>query len=62
MFEQGSKAQLEEVWEKEDHFDPENFDPKTFFYKHGNVLNVIYVDFPINVVGLYLNCGFFLAK
>ncbi|KAL5290801.1 NUCB2 family protein [Megaselia abdita] len=30
----GNKAQLEEVWEKQDHMDPEDFDPKTFFMMH----------------------------
>ncbi|KAJ8682116.1 hypothetical protein QAD02_017908 [Eretmocerus hayati] len=29
----GSKKQLEEVWEKQDHMDQE-FDPRTFFYLH----------------------------
>ena len=31
---QGSKDQLEEVWE-EDGLDREDFDPKTFFFMHG---------------------------
>lgn len=31
----GNKAQLEEVWEKQDHMDPADFDPKTFFMMHG---------------------------
>ncbi|XP_057334542.1 nucleobindin-2 isoform X3 [Microplitis mediator] len=30
----GSKKQLEEVWEKEDHMDRNDFDPKTFFFMH----------------------------
>ncbi|XP_033330765.1 nucleobindin 1 isoform X4 [Megalopta genalis] len=30
----GSKQQLEEVWEKQDHMEPEDFNPKTFFYMH----------------------------
>ncbi|KZC04767.1 Nucleobindin-2 [Dufourea novaeangliae] len=30
----GSKQQLEEVWEKQDHMDPKDFNPKTFFYMH----------------------------
>ncbi|XP_052067480.1 nucleobindin-2-like isoform X2 [Mytilus californianus] len=30
----GSKAQLEEVWEKNDEMDKDNFDPKTFFMMH----------------------------
>uniref|UniRef100_T1GGX7 NUCB1-like N-terminal domain-containing protein n=1 Tax=Megaselia scalaris TaxID=36166 RepID=T1GGX7_MEGSC len=30
----GNKAQLEEVWEKQDHMDPEDFDPKSFFMMH----------------------------
>lgn len=30
----GSKDQLEEVWEKQDHMDPQDFDPKTFFMLH----------------------------
>lgn len=31
----GNKAQLEEVWEKQDHMDSADFDPKTFFMMHG---------------------------
>ncbi|XP_076622787.1 nucleobindin 1 isoform X2 [Colletes latitarsis] len=30
----GSKQQLEEVWEKQDHMDTEDFNPKTFFFLH----------------------------
>ncbi|XP_058055990.1 nucleobindin-2 [Anopheles bellator] len=30
----GNKAQLEEVWEKQDHMDAQDFDPKTFFMLH----------------------------
>ncbi|VDI68176.1 nucleobindin [Mytilus galloprovincialis] len=30
----GSKAQLEDVWEKNDEMDRDNFDPKTFFMMH----------------------------
>lgn len=32
----GSKQQLEEVWEKQDHMENQEFNPKTFFYLHGN--------------------------
>lgn len=28
------KAQLEQVWEEEDHMDKQDFDPKTFFAMH----------------------------
>lgn len=31
----GNKAQLEEVWQEQDHMDPTDFDPKTFFMMHG---------------------------
>lgn len=31
----GNKAQLEEVWQEQDHMDPSDFDPKTFFMMHG---------------------------
>lgn len=31
----GSKQQLEEVWEKQDHMETQDFNPKTFFYLHG---------------------------
>lgn len=31
----GNKAQLEEVWEKQDHMEAADFDPKTFFMLHG---------------------------
>lgn len=30
----GSKDQLEEVWEKQDHMDAQDFDPKKFFMMH----------------------------
>ncbi|XP_076681680.1 nucleobindin 1 isoform X2 [Andrena cerasifolii] len=30
----GSKQQLEEVWEKQDHMDGADFNPKTFFFMH----------------------------
>ncbi|XP_076450632.1 nucleobindin-2-like isoform X2 [Babylonia areolata] len=30
----GSKDQFEEVWEKEDHLEDQDFDPKTFFLMH----------------------------
>ncbi|KAL0118356.1 hypothetical protein PUN28_009180 [Cardiocondyla obscurior] len=30
----GSKQQLEEVWEKQDHMEDQDFDPKTFFHLH----------------------------
>ncbi|XP_058831274.1 nucleobindin-2 [Topomyia yanbarensis] len=30
----GNKAQLEEVWEKQDHMNGQDFDPKTFFMLH----------------------------
>ncbi|EDW19794.2 nucleobindin-2 isoform X1 [Drosophila mojavensis] len=30
----GNKAQLEEVWEKQDHMDKDDFNPKTFFSIH----------------------------
>ncbi|TGZ32754.1 nucleobindin-2 isoform X1 [Temnothorax longispinosus] len=30
----GSKQQLEEVWEKQDHMEDQEFNPKTFFYLH----------------------------
>ncbi|KAH9488906.1 Nucleobindin-2 [Bulinus truncatus] len=30
----GSKDQFEEVWEKVDHLEDQEFNPKTFFYKH----------------------------
>jgi hypothetical protein len=31
----GSKDQLEEVWKEEDHLEPEQFNPHTFFQLHG---------------------------
>ncbi|XP_020282154.1 nucleobindin-2 isoform X2 [Pseudomyrmex gracilis] len=30
----GSKQQLEEVWEKQDHMESQEFDPRTFFFLH----------------------------
>lgn len=44
----GSKDQLEEVWEKQDHMDVQDFDPKKFFMMHdvdGNGLIIILVQF-----------------
>ena len=35
---QGSRDQLEEVWEENDGMDREDFDPKTFFYMHGTAI------------------------
>ncbi|KAK6627197.1 hypothetical protein RUM44_009674 [Polyplax serrata] len=34
LHEPGSKPQLEEVWEKEDHMENQEFDPKVFFQLH----------------------------
>ncbi|PSN33491.1 Nucleobindin-2 [Blattella germanica] len=34
----GSKQQLEEVWEKQDHMESQEFNPKTFFHLHGEKL------------------------
>lgn len=31
----GHKAQLEEVWEQQDHMDKSDFNPKLFFRAHG---------------------------
>ena len=31
----GSKDQLEEVWQEQDHLEPESFNPQTFFKLHG---------------------------
>lgn len=35
---QGSVAQLQEVWEETDGLDPLEFNPKTFFKLHGQIL------------------------
>ena len=37
----GSKKQYEEVWEKQDHLEDQEFDVKTFFYLHGKDNNLI---------------------
>lgn len=34
----GNKAQLEEVWEQQDHLDKGEFNPKTFFMLHGRFI------------------------
>lgn len=34
---QGSKAQLEQVWEETDGLDAKDFDPRTFFKLHGTL-------------------------
>lgn len=39
FFPQGSKAQLEQVWEESDGLDKNDFDPKTFFKLHGKSSN-----------------------
>ncbi|KAF6038461.1 hypothetical protein EB796_003228 [Bugula neritina] len=36
----GNANQLKEVWEEEDHLDPEDFDPKVFFGLHGEKLGL----------------------
>ena len=35
-----SRKQLEDVWEKQDGLADADFDPKTFFFLHGNYLIV----------------------
>ena len=35
MYKPASKHQLEEVWEDDDGLKDEQFDPKTFFFLHG---------------------------
>lgn len=35
---QGSVAQLQEVWQETDGLDPHEFNPKTFFKLHGQIL------------------------
>ena len=40
---QGSKAQLEQVWEETDGLDPDDFDPKTFFKLHGENKVIIHL-------------------
>lgn len=37
-----SKKQFEEVWEKQDEMEGENFNPRTFFAIHGKNQNYIY--------------------
>lgn len=37
----GNKAQLEEVWEDQDHMKGLDFDPKTFFMMHGQYMIVL---------------------
>lgn len=50
----GHKAQLEEVWEKEDHMDQE-FDPKAFFMLHGECFLFTFIYF-------YLTFSLFLCS
>lgn len=38
---QGSKPQLEQVWEDQDHMPKEEFNPRTFFAFHGEFLSVL---------------------
>ncbi|EDX10900.1 GD12377 [Drosophila simulans] len=40
----GNKAQLEDVWEKQDHMDKNDFDPKTFFSIHDIAQELDYVN------------------
>lgn len=40
---QGSRDQLEEVWEESDNLNKDDFDPKTFFYLHGTLFTVFYI-------------------
>lgn len=42
MHHPGSKQQLEEVWEEQDHLSPDSFNPKTFFIMHGQYIYTSY--------------------
>lgn len=52
----GHKAQLEEVWEEQDHMD-QQFDPKTFFLLHGNLFL-----FKYKVINDYISKYFFRSR
>lgn len=41
MHHPGSRQQLEEVWEEQDHLSPDSFNPKTFFQLHGPYGNTL---------------------
>lgn len=41
----GSKQQLEEVWEKQDHMENEEFNPRTFFFFHGIIYYIFIMLF-----------------
>lgn len=45
----GNKAQLEDVWEKQDQLDKKDFDPQTFFVMHGKCSVKMATLFLINV-------------
>ena len=49
-----SKQQFEEVWEEDDGLKDEEFDPKTFFFLHGN--NVLYCKLHMHVYKMYTWC------
>lgn len=38
LYVQGSRDQLEEVWEETDNLNKDEFDPKTFFHLHGTLV------------------------
>lgn len=55
----GSKKQLEEVWEKQDEMEGENFNPRTFFAMHGKNFKVQFIQilsfFFIRVIKMCIN-------
>ncbi|XP_026477023.1 nucleobindin-2-like isoform X1 [Ctenocephalides felis] len=50
----GSKQQLEEVWEKQDHMENQNFDPRTFFMLHDLDGNGVWDENENEVKALFL--------
>ena len=47
IFVQGSKAQLEQVWEETDGLEAKDFDPRTFFKLHGEYYCIFVFNFNV---------------
>ena len=61
---QGSRPQLEEVWEEEDGLDKDQFNPRTFFKIHGKCTYILTVILMLHVLriinNIVLHCCFTL--
>lgn len=52
MYKPASKHQLEEVWEEDDGLKDEQFDPKTFFFLHGQYIALTFTCIYSSIIAL----------